>query len=217
MSRLSSVISKLYTLLKDAGYPFTFVGNSAQPWNNASGDPSHGGTYKPEFDLRDLGQDNHQGGHGAPIPALKSWVAAEDPDVILLLIGINGISTKSPARIHELVDTIVTEKPSAHLIVAQITPYVNTQTEKNQLLYDYNVYIRETLVPSFAAKGHNVSTVEYSLFLTDPNDYASAVAPGKHSNNFNHPGNAEYDQMAKHWFAAIEALELKKHLSRKEP
>jgi len=198
---------RLYTLLEQAGYNFQFVGNSPQPWNKLSGDPTHGGTYKPEFDLRDIGQDNHQGGLGAPIPALKGWLAAGDPDLILLMIGINGISEQSPERIRSLVETIVTDKPDAHLIVAQITPYVNTQTEKNKLLYDYNVYIRDSLVPGFAAKGHKVSTVDmYSIFLMDSNDYESAVAPGKHSNNYNHPYNAGYDLMAERWFAAIEAL-----------
>ena len=203
--------SKLYTLLTDAGYHFQFVGDSPQPWNNLSGDPTHGGTYKPEFDLRDIGQDRHQGGEGAPIAALKGWVAKDNPDLILLLIGINGISANSPARIRSLVETIVTEKPDAHLIVAQITPYTPSQTEKNQLLYDYNVYIRDTLVPESATKGHKVSTVDmYSLFLTDPNDYESPVAPGMHSNGFNHPYNKEYDLMGERWFAAIEALELRK-------
>ena len=198
---------RLYQLLKDAGYNFTFVGDSPQPWDAQSGDPSHGGTYKPEFDLRDLGQDHHQGGRGSPITAIKGWVSNDNPDLILLMIGINGISIHSPARIRGLVETIVTDKPDAHLIVAQITPYVNTQTEKNQLLYDYNVYIRDTLVPELAAKGHKVSTVDmYSLFLTDSNDYESPVAPGKHSNNYNHPFNEEYDLMADRWFAAIEGL-----------
>ena len=202
--------SRLYKLLKEAGYHFTFVGDSPQPWDKTSGDPSHGGTYKPEFDLRDLGRDHHQGGGGAPIDALKGWVTKSDPDIILLMIGINGISKESPARIRGLVETIVTEKPNAHLIVAQITPYVDTQLDKNKLLYGYNVYIRDTLVPEFAKKGHKVGTVDmYSLFLSDPDNYESAVAPDKHSNKFNHPFNEEYDLMADRWFAAIEALELK--------
>lgn len=201
---------RLYQLLKEAGYHFTFVGDSPQPWDAQSGDPSHDGTYKPEFDLRDLGQDHHQGGRGSPIEAVKGWVSGDDPDLVLLMIGINGISIHSPARIRGLVETLISEQPDAHLIVAQITPYVDTQTEKNQLLYDYNVYIRDTLVPEFAAKGHKVSTVDmYSLFLTDRNDYESPVAPGKHSNNYNHPFNAEYALMADRWFEAIEALGLK--------
>ena len=130
------------------------------------------------------------------------------------MIGINGISKDSPARIRGLVETIVTDQPNAHLIVAQITPYVDTQLAKNKLVYDYNRYIRDTLVPEFANKGHKVSTVDmYSLFLTDLNNYESPVAPGKHSNNYNHPFNKEYDLMADRWFAAIEALELKQPTS----
>ena len=145
--------SRLYQLLKEAGYNFTFVGNSPQPWNKESGDPSHGGTYKPEFDLRDLGQDNHYGGHGARVPDVKRWLLSDKPDLILLLIGINGMGPHSPARVRGLVETITADQPGAHLIVAQITPYVNTQTEKNKWLYDYNVYIRDTLVPEYAARG----------------------------------------------------------------
>jgi len=203
--------SRLYTLLKGAGYHFTFVGDSPQPWNKTSGDPSHGGTYKPAFDLRDLGQDHHQGGGGAPIGALKGWVSKNKPDLILLMIGINGISKDSPARIRGLVETIVTDQPNAHLIVAQITPYADTQVAKNKLVYNYNVYIRATLVPEFAKKGHKVSTVDmYSLFLNDFNNYESPVAPGKHSNNYNHPFNEEYDLMADRWFAEIEVLGLEK-------
>ena len=127
------------------------------------------------------------------------------------MIGINGISKDSPARIRGLVETIVTDQPNAHLIVAQITPYVDTQLAKNKLVYDYNIYIRDTLVPEFANKGHKLSTVDmYSLSLTNPNDYESAVAPGKHSNNYNHPFNEEYDLMADRWFAEIEVLGLEK-------
>ena len=202
--------SRLYKLLKGAGYQFTFVGDSPQPWDKTSGDPTHGGSYKPKFDLRDLGADHHQGGGGAPIGALKEWVSKSNPDLILLMIGINGISKESPARIRGLVETIVADQSEARLIVAQITPYSNTQVDKNKLLYYYNIFIRDTLVPEFAKKGHKVSTVDmYSLFLTDINDYESPVAPGKHSNNYNHPFNEEYDLMADRWFAAIKKLGLK--------
>jgi hypothetical protein len=39
--------SGLYTHFPNAAYNFLFVGGSAEPWNNAFGDPSRGGTYKP--------------------------------------------------------------------------------------------------------------------------------------------------------------------------
>lgn len=203
----------LYKLLTDAGYVFQFVGDSPQPWNGAFGlDPTIGGSYKPDFDLRELDQDYHQGGEGATIQAIGNWFQSVDPDVVLLMIGINGISVESPAKLNGLVNEIVTQKPDAHVIVAQITPYVNTQPALNQLVYDYNVYIRDTLIPTFTAAGHNVSTVDmYSLFLTDPENHEASIAEGVHSNYFNHPWNsgvAGYDAMARRWFEGIEALDL---------
>jgi hypothetical protein len=89
--------SGLYTRLTNAGYNFQFVGGSAEPWNKAFGDPTHGGTYKPALDLRDLGQDGHRGYGGASASTLQggivNWLAADDPDIILLMIGTNGQDT----------------------------------------------------------------------------------------------------------------------------
>lgn len=80
-------------------------------------------------------------------------------------------------------ETIVTDQPDAHLIVAQITPYADTQVDKNKLLYDYNdynAYMHDTLVPQFSKRGHKFSTVDmYSLFLKDINDYDLPVAHGE--------------------------------------
>jgi len=103
------------------------------------------------------------------------------------------------------VDSIVTTAPGVHLVIAQITPLASF----NQNLYDYNVYIRDTLVPSYRGNGHKVSTVDlYSLFLTDPNNYASAIQSVVLANNLNHPNNAQYDLMAQEWFEGIESLGL---------
>jgi len=119
--------------------------------------------------------------------------------VILLLIGINGISANSPALLNTLVSNILRSAPDVHLVVAQITPY----STYNQTLWDYNVYIKNTLVPAYAADGFNVTTVDlYSMFLTNPADPTS-IAQGVLSNNINHPTNALYDQMAQAWFDAL--------------
>jgi lysophospholipase L1-like esterase len=201
--------SGLYSRLTQANYPFKFVGASPEPWSGTSGDPTHGGTYTPLLDLRSLGQDGHRGYGGASIAAINSsvasYIASDQPDVILLMIGINGISGNSATELNTLVSTIFTASPDVHLIVAQITPLVSF----NQSLYDYNLYIRDILVPNYASNGFKVSTVDlYSLFLTDPNNYSSAIAPGVLSNNINHPDNAHYDLMAQRWFEGIEALGL---------
>ncbi len=198
--------SGLYTRLTNAGYNFQFVGASTEPWTGISGDPTSGGTYTPALDLRNFGQDKHRGYGGAGIWSnVNAWIAADDPDVILLLIGINGIGTGSPAALNNLVNSIVTTAPDVHLIVAQITP----RSTFNQSLYNYNVYIRDTLVPTYAGNGHKVTTVDlYSLFLTDPNNYGSAIQAGVLSNNINHPDNPRYDLMAQEWFEGIGALGL---------
>ncbi len=198
--------SGLYTCLTNAGYNFKLVGGSTEPWTGISGDPTLGGTYTPALDLRDVAQDGHRGYGGASIWSnVNTWLAADTPDVILLLIGINGIGPGSPAALNTLVNSIVTAAPNARLIVAQITPKVSF----DQNLYNYNVYIRDTLVPSYVAAGKKVSTVNlYSLFLVNPNDYASAIAPNVLSNGINHPDNTHYDLMAQKWFEGIDALGL---------
>ena len=48
--------SRLYKQLKQAEYNFKFVGNSPQPWNQMSGDPSHGSAYKPVLICAILGR-----------------------------------------------------------------------------------------------------------------------------------------------------------------
>ena len=201
--------SGLYTRLTNAGYNFKFVGASPEPWNGTSGDPTYGGTYTPALDLRTFAQDGHRGYGGASISAVTGnvagYIAADTPDVILLLIGINGMGSGSPAALNTLVNNILTAAPNARLIVAQITPRVSF----DQNLYDYNLYIRDTLVPNYVTAGKKVSTVNlYSLFLTNPNDYSSTIAPNVLANNINHPDNPHYDLMAQEWFKGIEALGL---------
>ena len=204
--------SGLYTRLTNAGYNFQFVGGSTEPWTGISGDPTNGGTYTPAFDIRDFGQDNHRGYGGAGIWGnVNSWIDADNPDIILLLIGINGMGGGSQTALTNLVSSIVTHAPDVHLIVAQITPYSGF----NQTLYDYNVYVRDTLVPGHVTAGNKVSTVDlYSFFLTDPSTYTTlpsttgAIEPGVLSNNINHPDNPHYELMAQEWFEGIQALGL---------
>jgi len=200
--------SGLATRLSNADYRFEFVGNSQEPFNNRFGDPTHGDTVRPEFDLRPLGQDQHNGYGGISIRGIRSgvseWIATDHPDVILLLIGINGINARSPSQLDTLVTTIFGADPNVSLIVAQITPY----GVYNQDLYDYNTHIRDTLVPTHARNGFKISTVDlYSLFLTDPDDPTS-IGAGLHSNppHNNHPTEVMYDQMAAAWFAGIESV-----------
>jgi hypothetical protein len=206
--------SGLYTRLKDAGYSFRFVGGSTEPWTGISGDPSHGGSYKPALDLRDLKQDGHRGYGGKTAGFLKShihaWLAEDDPDVILLKIGTNHQDRKG---LDAVVTSIVTSKPHVHLIIAEIMPKIHYQ----QGIVDYNRYIRETLVPRYQAQGKNVTVVDqYVNFLSDSSDLAS-IDPALISNGINHPDNVGYDKMAQAWLAAIQTLDLSRVAAPEEP
>ena len=201
----------LYRRLKDAGYCFIFVGDSKEPFNNRFGDPTHGGTVNPKLDLRKVKQGGHRGYGGWGINSIQknisTWIIHDRPDIILLLIGINGINAKSPQQLNTLVKTIYDTDHNVKLVIAQITPLSNF----NQNLFNYNTYIRQTLVPAFAGQEYAISTVDlYKLFLTDQIDPKSIDAT-RLSNRINHPTNTLYDKMAESWFQEIKTL-----LSNKE-
>ena len=211
---------QLYQFLENSGYDFTFVGASAEPFNfveTGYGDPTHGGTVSPTFDLRNIDGYNyngHRGYGGRNITTTNSNIAAQmtadSPDVILLMIGINGISTNSPSQLDTLVTTIFTTQPTVKLIVAEITPYAQSSTQataRNPLIIDYNTYIRNVLVPKFLGQGRSITRInQHKNFLTDPNNPSSPTIDALYSNAINHPTNAAYDTMAGTWFAGIGAI-----------
>ena len=195
----------LYTLLVDSGIDVQYMGSSAEPWNNAFGDPTNGGTYTPPFDLRDISQDNHHGYGGKTVsyinPRIATWLAAEEPDIILLKIGTNSQDT---GGLNTLVNNITTNYPDIYVIVAQIMPKINYQAG----IVNYNNYIKNTMVPAYQGLGKNVTTVDlYTPFLIDPSDLTS-IDPSLFSNAINHPDADGYNLMAQAWQIAINDLGL---------
>lgn len=196
--------SGLYTLLSNAGYGFRFVGSSTEPWtyrDPITTDPA----WPPALNLATLGQDGHNGYAGKTASYLNanisSWLASQDPDIILLKIGTNA---QDQTGLQTLVNTITTTKPECHLIIAQIMPKYTYQQD----IVDYNTWIRDTLMPGQQALGRKVTVVDqYAPFLTNPADPTS-IDQSLFSNGINHPGNPGYDKMAQVWFDAIEALGL---------
>ncbi len=198
--------SRLCTLLTNAGYDFVFVGGSLEPFNNAYGDPTQGGTVSPVLDLRPLGQNGHRGYGGVSINTTNSNVAsyltADTPDVILLMIGINGISINSPGQLDTLVGNIFTNRPTVKLITAQIIP----KLPFTQLVVDYNTAIRNTLVPKYVGQGRAITTVDqYVNFLTNP-AVNTSVNTALYSNAINHPTATGYNAMAETWFKGVLAI-----------
>jgi lysophospholipase L1-like esterase len=196
--------SGLYTLLSNAGYSFRFVGNSTEPWtfrDPLTTDPA----WPPALNLAAIGQDGNNGYAGKTASFLNtgisSWLASQDPNIILLKIGTN---SQDQPGLQTLVNTITTTKPDCHLIIAQIMPKYTYQ----QGIVDYNTWIRDTLVPAQQALGRKVTVVDqYAPFLSNPTDLTS-IDQALFSNEINHPSNPGYDKMAQVWFDAIEALGL---------
>lgn len=188
--------SGLYTRLTNAGCPFQFVGASLEPWDGIFGVPRN----TPSPDLRTVGQDHHRGyggwGTSSILSNIGGWLTADNPDVVLLMIGINdGGSVAARSNLSNIVQTIVTRKPKAGVIVAQITPMASY----SQSIVDYNSYIRNTLVPSYQAQGKRVSTVnQYTNLLAN-----GVIAPSLFSNGINHPNAVAYDRMAQTWYDGL--------------
>ncbi len=195
--------SRLYTLLTNAGYDFVLVGGSLEPFNNIYGDPTKGGTVSPPLDLRPLGQNGHRGYGGKTIDFINSNIAsyltADSPDVILMMIGINGISTSSPGQLDTLVGSIFTNKPTVKLVTAQIIPKI----PYTSLVVDYNTYIRNTLLPKYTGQGRGITTVDqYVNFLTNP-AVNTSINSALYSNAINHPTATGYNAMAETWFKGV--------------
>src|SRR5207302_6289623 len=66
-------------------------------------------------------------------------------------------------------------------------------------------YIKNTLVPAYAAQGKHVTTVDqYSNFATP----VTGGDPALYSNGINHPNATGYDKMAQTWFTGFQSLNL---------
>lgn len=197
--------SGLYERLTNAHVSFQYVGSSPEPWNGASGTV----TNIPDPDLRTVGQDHHEGYSGVGtafiLSHVASWITNDQPDVILLQIGINDIgngSTGEPTGVESslsnIVATAVSVSPQTRLIVAQITPY----SGYTAAIVKYNSYIANMLVPYFAGQGYLVSTVNQYTNLCFPD--TTNIDASLYANGINHPKPAAYDHMAQTWFAGLQ-------------
>lgn len=199
--------SGLYQRLTSAGFVFQFVGGSAEPWNGVFGTPAN----TPVPDLRSVNQDRHRGyggqGTGHVMNNIAAWLSADNPDIVLLMIGINDLGlhqlTSAKNNLNNIVDTIVSQKPAASVVVAQITPGANNGYVLQEFI-DYNTYIREDLVPSFQQQGKRVTTVDQYANFPLKN---GQVDPSLFANAINHPTAAAYDRMAQTWLAGIQSAD----------
>ncbi len=121
------------------------------------------------------------------------------------MIGINNMTegsnvapTAAENSLNALVQRIVVARPTAQVIVAQITPYA----QYTGSIVQYNSYIKNTLVPYFDSLGKNVTTVDqYANFGS-----GTTVNSSLYSNGINHPNATGYDMMAQTWYDGIQSL-----------
>lgn len=205
----------LYTRLTKAGYNFQFVGASPEPLN---GIPYGMPPTIVGPDLRSVNQNGHRGYGGSSIsdilngngydPGVVAALNADNPDVVLLMIGINDVArygnggdpAAAKSQLNSLVSTILTTKPDVNLIVAQINSYKDGSVTKS--VTAYNDYIKNTLVPTYVDQGYHITTVDQSANFVKPD---GTLDQSMYSNII-HPNAAGYDRVAETWFKAIQVV-----------
>lgn len=145
-----------------------------------------------------LAHKNHEGHNGFEIGQVSSridvWLAASEPDVVLLMIGTNdvlhgyGLAT-APDRLAALLDEIQAARPHAKVFVASIPPL--SGSARGQQVRSYNSAIPD-LVRSRASLGHSIAYIEIGGGLTTA-DLVDGV----------HPSAAGYSKIAALWDAAL--------------
>lgn len=169
----------LWNLGQAAGWRFHFVGSKQ------SGPAA----------LPDKHNEGHSGWRIDQLSAkVVSWLRAATPDIVLLHIGTNDLRQGySPevvlTRLNILIDQITNTVPYAILIVAQITPQVDTTI--NARVITYNAAIPR-LVDLKTKQGKHIEYVDMydAVPLHDVSDHI-------------HPNNAGYALMAQVWYKAL--------------
>lgn len=127
-------------------------------------------------------------------------IATYHPNIVLLMIGTNDVNgnidvAAAPTRLGKLIDEIITDAPSALVVVATIIPTGNDGT--NQLVQTYNAAI-PALVNSRAASGKHVALVDiHAAFVKDPSFKSSLMADNLH------PNETGYAVLGRSFYTAI--------------
>lgn len=146
----------------------------------------------------ELGDHDHQGHSGWRIDQLRSnidgWLAASDPRTIMLQIGTNDVNqnydlANAPARLSDLIDRVLQQKPQIELFVATITPESSPDLEARVKTFN-------AALPAIVnSKGPRVHLVDMYKALTVA-DLADGV----------HPNAAGYAKMAVVWYNALRSV-----------
>ena len=170
---------ELEDLLLEGGHSFDFVGSMQNGWGS----------------LFDVDHEGHGGWRIDQITAkVETWLATEQPDVVLLKIGTNDVlqsydMANAPRRLSELLDRIATAAPSASILVSTITPLADTR--QNDKVRTFNAAL-PAIVNDKVGAGSDVELVDnYAALTTD--DLLDGT----------HPDAGGYGKMATVWYSAL--------------
>jgi lysophospholipase L1-like esterase len=190
----------LYQMLKDNGYSVTFVGKED------NGDPANDTGFSTGMET-----PNHEGYGSARIGMLlnggttekhtalpiKTSLANNHPDVVLILLGTNDILGITPTdRMHQtmekLVGTIFEQNPNATVVLASIPPITKIEARNA----DVNAY--NAVLPGIVAKektlNHKIEFADIHSVFTDPADLSEDKV---------HPSATGYNKMAALWYSIL--------------
>ncbi len=201
----------LQTLLDTNGYPFTFVGRNASGVTTGFTKVLHEGYCGAVIAPPGVLTSPVHGYAGTNVylqTIVPDALAANTPDLVLLLIGANDIGRgRDPLQtatndMSHLLDLIFAQAPNANIIVARITSLQNAMVGGlNYGAYYANVYLYNAALQAMVNQRHASGQ---NVFLAD---MFSVVDPNTMFNTDHlHPNPLGLATMAQEWFTQIQAI-----------
>jgi len=144
------------------------------------------------------------GGQGAIAGTVTDTaISMYRPNIVLLMIGTNDINgninvSSAPTRLGQLIDEIITDAPTALVVVATIIPIANDGT--NQRIPNYNAAIPGLVSTRVAAGKHVMLVDNYAAFVRDSNFRTALMVDNLH------PNDAGYARLGQTFYEAIAPL-----------
>jgi lysophospholipase L1-like esterase len=131
--------------------------------------------------------------------SLSSWLGRYTPNVVLLMVGTNDVLQdyqlgSATDRLSKLIDQVANQAPSAHVLVASISPITKTSSDRQQGI-EFNSRI-PGIVSAKASQGKRVRFVDvYSQLSSSDLSYDQV-----------HPTAGGYSKIANAWYRALTGL-----------
>jgi lysophospholipase L1-like esterase len=190
----------LYQMLKDNGYSVTFVGmeDNGDPANDTGfstgmENPNHEGYGSARMGMLLNGGTTEK--HTA-LP-IKTSLANNNPDVVLILLGTNDIFGIAPIdrmrqTMEKLVSTIFEQNPNTAVVLASIPPISKIEA-RNADANAYNAVL-PGIVAKEKARNHKIEFADIHSVFTDLADLSGDKV---------HPSATGYNKMAALWYSIL--------------